>query len=262
MTTTATQYNFDLFQGFDNIPWNESVVSKFMSESKDSRANLFSLNNWVTVLLDSNNRIVESNRDIYNPIISGLNIENIFGSFNTTSTTPSGSIENQSRHIHISEDINVSSDIALHLFKEKYYPEFQGDLKAAGIDEESIDFLYERLSQLMTINREASLLMIQNIYLESRENPDLDVDLTLKILRIIHRFDYNEMRPYSQLIVDSAIHTNNQRIQLEGLNVVDRWGNKEALNMLEKMECPSHPWTKLKFNTLINTLRNGLSAGA
>lgn len=256
MTSSATLYRYNSDLGFNDIVSNDAVVSSLGLPVNGIASKLkeFSLNNWVTDLLESNIKFLDN-------LVPNLNFDNLFLAPNNLATAKIPRSENSLTR-SVNTALDVVSDEVITVFNSNYYPEFKREFLAAGIDDESIDILALRVETLLKINRVATLSMIQDIYLESREKSELDVNTSLKILRIINRFEYQDMRPFSQLIVESAIHTDNPKIQLDGLRVIDRWGNQEALNLLEKMDCPSHPWVKVKFKTLINILRNGLSKGA
>lgn len=138
--------------------------------------------------------------------------------------------------------------------------QFGKKLHLSGIDQRSIDELEESFDLLLTKNRDKTLTYLQNNFIDSlaKENTSRDIELRQKILRLIQRYEYSDLKPHAQSIAMNAIHDRSTKVQLDALNVIDRWYNKEALYLLKNMEAPTHPWVKQKYLSLIKSMRDDL----
>lgn len=139
--------------------------------------------------------------------------------------------------------------------------QFGKKLHLSGIDQNSIDGLEESFDLLLKKNRDKTLTYIQNNFIDSlaKENTSRDIELRQKILRLIQRYEYSDLKPHAQSIAMNAIHDRSTKVQLDALNVIDRWYNKEALYLLKNMEAPTHPWIKQKYLSLIKSMKDDLS---
>lgn len=135
---------------------------------------------------------------------------------------------------------------------------FTNTFYSIRIDTEGIDTLETEFVHLKDINRDGTLNLIQSIFISNLENKNISIDSALKIIRLIQRFDYDELFPYAQFIITTAIHVKNPRIQLEALNTIDRWADKRALNLLYNLESPLNPWVKTKYESLKKTYKDAV----
>lgn len=147
---------------------------------------------------------------------------------------------------------------AVNVQWEKEAEGFKNTFHAIRIDTEGIDTLETEFVHLKDLNHDGALNLIQSIFINNLETENININSTLKIVRLIQRFAYDDLFPYAQSIITIAIHVKNPRIQLEALNTIDRWADKRAMNLLYNLEPPQNPWVRTKYESLKKTYRDAV----
>ena len=115
------------------------------------------------------------------------------------------------------------------------------------------------MSNLLTINHDATLTLLQDYFISALEDEFLNENLMVKILTMLGDYSYENLYPYSQAMAMVAYNVKSIRVISAVFNLFGHWGNKASLNMLLKFNAPKEPWLLIKYNSLIKSLKERCS---
>ena len=68
-------------------------------------------------------------------------------------------------------------------------------------------------------------------------------------------YTYDELSPASQMIALAARDMSDERVRDAAFSLFGHWGDERALKLLEAYNAPADPWMAMKYETLINDIR-------
>lgn len=92
---------------------------------------------------------------------------------------------------------------------------------------------------------------IQQVFLDNIDTPSIEVG----ILNLMRLYTYDELSPASQMIALAARDMSDERVRDAAFSLFGHWGDERALKLLEAYNAPADPWMAMKYETLINDIR-------
>ena len=139
-------------------------------------------------------------------------------------------------------------------FKDKHRDSFFCVIKythfVSGKDNQATDML----SKLLAENKDATLSLLEEYFINSMSEANMDESLLVKLLSMLNDYEYRDLFPVSQTIALCALNVQSVKVKSTSFNLFGHWGNREALNLLTKYDEPKEPWLKMKYNTLLQSL--------
>lgn len=161
----------------------------------------------------------------------------------------------------LSETTSASKVIPLSNedFKAKHRISFLRLIKSTQFTSGEDNQATETLSKLLTKNKDATLSLIEEYFINAMSKEKMDESLLVKILSMLNDYDYGDLFPVSQTIALCAFNVKSVKVRAASFNLFGHWGNCESLNLLSKYEEPEEPWLKMKYNTLLHSLKERCS---
>ena len=117
----------------------------------------------------------------------------------------------------------------------------------------------EMLSMLLSENKDATLSLIEEYFIDTMAKEKMDESLLVKLLTMLNDYDYEDLFPVSQTIALCAFSVKSIKVRAASFNLFGHWGNCESLNLLRKYDEPEEPWLNMKYNALLHSLKERCS---
>lgn len=178
---------------------------------------------------------------IISDIISSGKKENIVSVNIETDITFKSSVSNE----------NTTNDLRLRTLEK----EFTSKLKLF-ITEEAFEYGYENkadvlVKEQMVINRMATKEWLSNIFTQNYGNHEIMIG----ILRLISRFDINEVSPQGKLMAISAISHKDSEIKECAIRAFESWASLDSIELLRNIEVEQN-WLKEYLNSVIQYIES------
>lgn len=95
---------------------------------------------------------------------------------------------------------------------------------------------------------------VQKWIMEIYNLRNTDEKLLIQLFRLLRCFPYDFLAPASLCLAALAVHHNSDFVKSEALSLMDHWGNKDVLRIMNNHEAPSTPWLKMKYFAIIESL--------
>lgn len=99
-------------------------------------------------------------------------------------------------------------------------------------------------------HREAALLWILDLYNQRQD----DEVFLMQLLRLLRCFPYEYLKPASMTLATNAVHHVSDYVKSEALSLLDHWGNRDVLRIMQNHEAPNTPWLRMKYYAIRETL--------
>lgn len=139
-------------------------------------------------------------------------------------------------------------------FKIKNRALFLNIIKYAKFEDGEYNAATDKMKELLEINKDMTMTLLQEYFLKGLEEDSLDEVLLTKILSLLGDYDYEYLRPYSQLIAASAYSVKSINVVSAVFRLLGHWGNQESLSLLKKYQEPIEPWLNIKYKRLLSSL--------
>ncbi len=125
-----------------------------------------------------------------------------------------------------------------------------------------IDLLGEDFSNSERNNSTAAFANLVKHYKEAVQKWIMDIynmrnadeKLLIQLFRLLRCFPYDFLAPASLCLAALAVHHNSDLVKSEALSLMDHWGNKDVLRIMNNHEAPSTPWLRMKYFAIIESL--------
>ena len=131
---------------------------------------------------------------------------------------------------------------------------FTSLLKSTSDSSEDIDQLESLFSSFLKQDKGEALDFLSKTFMYTMENDGDYSSIQVAILRLICRYDYQELSPHAQLIAGNARTISSLAVKSATFDVYDHWSNIPAYNILTKMDKPIELWLKMKYDALIDSI--------
>lgn len=131
---------------------------------------------------------------------------------------------------------------------------FLNIIKYAKFEDGEYNAATDKMKELLEINKDMTMTLLQEYFLKGLEEDSLDEVLLTKILSLLGDYDYEYLRPYSQLIAASAYSVKSIKVVSAVFRLLGHWGNQESLSLLKKYQEPIEPWLNIKYKRLLSSL--------
>lgn len=81
-----------------------------------------------------------------------------------------------------------------------------------------------------------------------------DEELLIQLFRLLRCFPYDFLAPASLCLAGLAVHHQSDYVKSEALSLMDHWGNKEVLRMMQNHEPPSTTWLRMKYYAIKDSI--------
>lgn len=139
-------------------------------------------------------------------------------------------------------------------FKIKNRALFLNIIKYAKFEDGEYNAATDKMKELLEINKDMTMTLLQEYFLKGLEEDSLDEVLLTKILSLLGDYDYEYLRPYSQLIAASAYSVKSIKVVSAVFRLLGHWGSQESLSLLKKYQEPIEPWLNIKYKRLLSSL--------
>lgn len=139
-------------------------------------------------------------------------------------------------------------------FQNRYRDSFKQTIKSTAFISGEENVATIEFCNLLSENKNATLTLIQEYFINAISSDIIDENLVIKILILLGDYEYEALFPFSQAIAICAYNLQSANIISATFNLFGHWGNQEALNMLNKYEEPKELWLKIKYRQLIQSI--------
>ncbi|MBN1970226.1 MAG: hypothetical protein JW870_12730 [Candidatus Delongbacteria bacterium] len=120
--------------------------------------------------------------------------------------------------------------------------------------EENFEYGFENkadilLKEQMSINKTATKEWLNNIYVQNYSNHEIMIG----ILRLISRFEIEDVSPQGQTMAIAALAHNNPEVQECGIRAFESWCSIENIDLLKAVNV-QQPWLKEYLNSVIKDI--------
>lgn len=139
-------------------------------------------------------------------------------------------------------------------FKIKNRALFLNIIKHAKFEDGEYNAATDKMKELLESNKDMTMTLLQEYFLKGLEEDSLDEGLLTKILSLLGDYDYEYLRPYSQLIATATYSVKSVKVVSAVFRLLGHWGNLESLSLLKKYQEPIEPWLNIKYKRLLSSL--------
>ena len=228
MNSQLTNNNINLLSSVDSH-FDLEGLSKSIREATKSLEDFVRIQSDISALSIDISKILDGNSFNYNPFETLSSIGNLSSAPTTINVDNSGSFS----------DVKDS---------------FTSLLKSSSNSSEDIDQLESLFSSFLKQDKSEALDFLSKTFMYTMENDGDYSSIQVAILRLICRYDYQELSPHAQLIAGNARTISSLAVKSATFDVYDHWSNIPAYNILTKMDKPIELWLKMKYDALIDSI--------
>ena len=180
--------------------------------------------------------------------LSVQNLDSVTGTREAASDTSTGVAGYQKwiTDVHSSEKAKL--DYNQHIKPREL--QFLSDLLREDFSDSESNFSTESFLFLVRRYKEAMKVWILDLY--NLRNGD--EELLIQLFRLLRCFPYEFLAPASLCLAGLALHHNSDFVKSEALSLLDHWGNKDVLSILQNHEPPTTPWLRMKYAVVKDSL--------
>lgn len=149
----------------------------------------------------------------------------------------------------VSSESNVFP-LSTEVFESKYKDKFEKIIKNTHFVQGEDNFATLMFSDLLREDKYGALSLINRYFVDNFE----DAELCVKILTMLNDYSYEELSPFSQTLAIASLTNKHSRVISAALNLFGHWGNKKALELIQKIDIPQQPWIMMKYNAIKKSL--------
>ena len=184
---------------------------------------------------------------------SNIDTENIpTTNFTTSTKVVAAKINVAANEIRTSSD-NISIVENYKNLKERYYERLERllgeDEFEFGMTSKSELILHEILNENYLIGKE----ILSEIFVKNYS----EKNILLALLRVVNHFDYDELSPHGVIIVTACFPNKDPEIVECAIRCCENWNNKEALGILQNVECKIE-WLNLYLREVISNIKKDI----
>lgn len=149
---------------------------------------------------------------------------------------------------------NKINTLRSRVLDKRFTDEFLSILREEDFEFGFISRSEELLNEQLRINALATRNWLNELFIKYFS----DEVIIIGILRIIGRFEPNQIFPQGQTIALAALNHSNIEIKELGIRAFEKWGSHESLEILKNIQVDTPPWLKEYIEDVIKDLKEQL----
>lgn len=165
------------------------------------------------------------------------------------------SLPSFSNNSSVVEDEGIRNNEAFRKYLKEQEADFVYQLRVTDFENVYMPDVVEFVKEFPDDFREITMVWISGLYNDNLQ----DERFLCQLLKFLQYFSYEEMSPMNDFIIDRGLHSNFLSVQSVAISLLGYWADENALRILSNTEAPTHPYLKLKFQTLKQSLSHVLN---